>query len=88
MFQIAILRQQSKGIGIEMNTAVILVVSKQPLKCMEHCGPPNMKVTMGIGSSLFPDHNDVELTGQTRQGVGKASYIVFELTNDARTRAK
>ena len=52
--EVAILRQQSKGLGIEMNTAVILVVSKQPLKCMEHYGPPNMKVTMGVGSSLFP----------------------------------
>jgi len=60
-----------------MNTAVILVVSKQPLKCMEHYGPPNMKVTMGVGSSFFPDHNDVELTGQTRQGVGKAGYVLI-----------
>jgi len=36
-----------------MNTAVILVVSKQPLKCMEHYGPPNMKVVMGVGSPSF-----------------------------------
>ena len=70
--QIAILWQQSKGIRIEMNTAVILVVSKQPLKCMEHYSPPSMKVMMGVGGSLFPDHDDVELTGQRRQGVGKA----------------
>ena len=75
--EVAILRQQSKGIGIEMNTAVILVVSKQPLKCMEHHGPPNMKVTMGVGSSLFPGHDDVKLTGQRRQGVGKAGYILW-----------
>jgi len=74
--QIAILWQQhSKGIRVETNTTVILVVSKQPLKCTKHYGPSNMKVIVRIGSS-FPDHNDVKLTGQTRQGVGKAGYVL------------
>jgi len=62
--------------GYGDNTTVILVVSKQPLKCTKHYSPPNMKVTVGIGSSFFPDHDDVELTGQTRQGVGKAGYVL------------
>ena len=60
----------------QMNTMVILVVSKQPLKHSKHYGSPNTKVVVGVGSS-FSDHNDVELTGQTRQGVGEACYILW-----------
>ena len=79
--QVPIFWQQSKGVGVEMNTTVILVVSKEPLKCTKHYSPPNMKVTVGVGSTFFPDDDDVELTGQTRQGVGEAGYILRKIND-------
>ena len=68
---------QSEGIKIDANIEVVLVGSKQSLKCMKCYTPPDTKVTMGVGCSFFPDHNDDKLIWQSRQGVGEGGYILW-----------
>ena len=72
--QVPILWKQSEGVNVDANIEVVPVVSKQPLKCMMYYTPPDTKVTMCVGRSFFLNHNDVKLTGQSRQGVGEGGY--------------
>ena len=59
--------------------AIVLVVSKQPLKCTKYYNPPDTKVMVRVSSSFFPDHNDVKLTGKSRRGVHKAGYVLWKI---------
>ena len=68
--QIPIVWNQSEGINVDANIEVVPVVSKQSLKCMKYYTPPDTKVMMCVARSFFPNHNDVKLTGKSRQGVG------------------
>ena len=78
-FPTSILWQQSESIRVNANIAIVLVVNKQPLECMKYYNPPDTKVTVRVSCSFFPDHNDVELTGKSRQGVRKAGYILRQV---------
>ena len=46
---------------------------------MKYYTPPDTKVTMGVGCSFFPDHNDVKLTWQSRQQVGEGGYVLWQI---------
>ena len=48
---------------IDVDTMIVLVVGEQPLKCTKHYMPPDMKVTMGVGSSFLPHCDDVKFAG-------------------------
>ena len=77
--QIPIIWKQSEGINIDANIEVVLVVSKQSLKCMKYNTPSETKAMMCVGHSFFPNHNDVKLTGKSRQGVGEGDYVLWQL---------
>ena len=77
--QVPILWKQSEGINVDANIVVVPAVSKQSLKCMSYYTPPDTKVMMCVARSFFPNHNDVELTGQSRQGVGEGGYVLWQL---------
>ena len=78
-FQVPIVWKQSKGINVDANIEVVPVVSKQSLKCMKYYTPPDTKVMMRVGRSFFLNHNDVKLTGKSRQGVGEGGYVLWQL---------
>ena len=46
---------------------------------MKYYTPPDTKVMMRVGRSFFPNHNDVKLTGKSRQGVGEGGYVLWQL---------
>ena len=77
--QVPILWKQSEGINVDANIEVVPVVSKQPLKCMKYYTSPDTKVTMCVGRSFFPNHNDVKFTWQSRQGIGKGGYVLWQI---------
>ena len=77
--QVPIVWKQSEGINVDANIEVVPVVSKQSLKCMKYYTPPDTKVMMCVGRSFFPNHNDVKLTGKSRQGVGEGGYVLWQL---------
>jgi hypothetical protein len=58
-------KSSSSG-SIDVNILVVLVVSKQPLKCTKHYSPPDSKISMGVSSSFFPDNDDIKLSGESR----------------------
>ena len=74
--QVPIAWKQSEGINVDANIEVVPVVSKQSLKCMKYYTPPDTKVMMCVGRSFFPNHNDVKLTGKSRQGVGEGGSLI------------
>ena len=73
--QVPIVWKQSEGINVDANIEVVPVVSKQSLKCMKYYTSHDTKVMMCVGRSLFPNHNDVKLTGKSRQG----GYVLWQL---------
>ena len=76
--QVPIVWKQSEGINVDANIEVVPVVSKQSLKCMKYYTPHDTKVMMCVGCSFFPNHNDVKLTGKSRQGVGEGGYVLLQ----------
>ena len=77
--QVPIIWKKSDGINVDANIEVVPVVSKQSLKCMKYYTPSETKVMMCVGRSFFPNHNDVKLTGKSRQGVGEGGYVLWQL---------
>ena len=53
--QVTIFWQQSMRSRINVNFAVVLVVSQQPLKCMKNNRLPDTKIIVGLSSS-FADY--------------------------------
>ena len=70
--QVPIVWKQSEGINVDANIEVVPVVSKQSLK---YYTSHDTKVMMCVGRSFFPNHNDVKLTGKSRQG----GYVLWQL---------
>ena len=61
-----------------MNAVIVLIVGNQPLKSMENCSSPDVKITMGV-SSTFSDYYDDRAVGAATATTAMAVQVFFRL---------